>query len=75
MKEIGLEYKLVAQYLSMSRTRPDTFELKNLKKEMAEKTWQYARRQMTWFKKDQKIVWLEPKINLIEKQIKKFLQT
>lgn len=47
--------------------------VKELKKKMAEKTWQYAKRQMTWFKKDKSIVWLPPKIKLVEKEVIKFL--
>jgi len=76
MSELGLEYKIVANFLrgplrkKVSRFNLDMF---SLKKEMAEKTWQYAKRQKTWFKKDKSIVWLEPKISLISKEIKKFL--
>ena len=64
MTEIGLEYKLVANFLrchlrkKVSRTFLD---IKQLKKEMSEKTWQYAKRQMTWFKRDKNIVWITPK--------------
>jgi len=32
---------------------------------MQKETWQYAKRQMTWFKKDKNIVWLPPKISAI----------
>lgn len=73
MSEIGLEYKLVAEYL-MSRSNLDTNKLKNLKKKMAEKTWQYAKRQMTWFKKSKDVIWFDPRnIIEIEKEVKKFL--
>ena len=76
MSEIGLEYKLVANFLrshlgkKVSRTGLDTLQLK---KEMAQKTWQYTKRQMTWFKKDKNIVWLSSKISLAEKEVKRFL--
>jgi len=84
MSELGLEYKLVANFLrgplrkKVSRFNLDMF---SLKKEMAEKTWQYAKRQTTWFKRDKNIKWftineaekITTKINLIEKEIEKFL--
>lgn len=60
MDEIGLEYKLVANFLrchlrkKVSKTVFDTLRLKKI---MGEKTWQYAKRQMTWFKKDKNIIW------------------
>ena len=68
MSEIGLEYKLVARYLSKG-----TFDTRQLKKEMAEKTWRYTKRQMTLFKKDKSITWIIPKIKGVEKEVEKFL--
>ncbi len=68
MFEIGLEYKLVAWYLSKG-----IFDTSQLKKIMAEKTWQYAKRQMTWFRRDKNIVWFTPKTSLIQKEVKNFL--
>jgi len=67
MGEIGLEYKLIAEYMSKA-----AFDTVQLKKKMSEKTWQYAKRQITWFKGDKNIVWIEPKISLVEKEVKKF---
>jgi tRNA dimethylallyltransferase len=67
MAEIGLEYRLVAEYLSKG-----TFDTSQLKKKMSEKTWQYAKRQITWFKKDKNTVWLPPKISFLEKKVRKF---
>ena len=58
MGEIGLEYKLVAEYLSKG-----IFDTSQLKKKMSEKTYQYAKRQRLWFKKDKNIIWLPPKIS------------
>jgi len=52
MEELGLEYRYLAQYLQNKIT----------KKELGEKIYQgnldYAKRQMTWFKKDKRINWL-----------------
>ncbi len=52
MNELGMEYKYVAQYLQNRIS----------KKEMIEKIYiencRYAKRQMTWFKRDKRIKWL-----------------
>ena len=67
MRELGLEYGRLADFL----------EKKISKEEMIEKLqieiYQYAKRQMTWFKKDKSIVWLEPKIKLAQNEIYRFL--
>jgi tRNA dimethylallyltransferase len=83
MSEIGLEYRLVAKYLNSNYTTPKvskgTFDTSGLKERMQIETYQYAKRQMTWFKKDPSIVWFTPDSNkslptdLIQKQIEKFL--
>ena len=74
MSEIGLEYKLVAEHLKFqSHSAKAPRDKQKLLEKMAEKTWQYAKRQMTWFKKDKNIIWIEPKFSLIEKEIKKFI--
>ncbi len=68
MRELGLEYRYLANYL----------EDKIPKKEMIEKLeseiWKYAKRQMTWFKRDKSIRWFKPnKEKEITQSIKKFL--
>jgi len=76
MSELGLEYKIVANFLRgplRKKVSRVPLDISGLKKEMSEKTWQYAKRQITWFKRDENIIWLPPKINLIEKEVKKFL--
>lgn len=54
MQELGLEYRFLAKYL----------EGKLSKEELSEKIetgdWQYAKRQMTWFKRDKRIHWFRP---------------
>ena len=66
IEEFGLEYREASQYL----------QGKILKKEMIEQvkraTVDFARRQMTWFKKDQRIHWLR-NIRETESLVKKFL--
>lgn len=68
MGEIGLEYKIVSLFIQNKITRPEMIE------RMQKETWSYAKRQMTYFKKDKNIIWLSPKINLLEKEIKNFLK-
>jgi len=55
LEEFGLEYRFIARYLRGELN----------KKEMAEKLTtaitQYAKRQMTWFKRDKRIHWVDPK--------------
>lgn len=68
MDELGLEYRYLAKYLNN----------KILKEEMVEKLeteiWHYARRQMTWFRRDKKIKWFSPnEYGKVEKIVKKFL--
>jgi tRNA-2-methylthio-N6-dimethylallyladenosine synthase len=64
----GLGYFWIPKFLkSEIGTKEELFE----KIYQAEKD--YAKRQMTWFKKDQRIKWLE-KYSEIEKEIKKFIE-
>lgn len=58
MNELGLEYKYLAQYLEGKITEEKMTEEINFKDR------QYARRQMTWLKRDKKIHWFP----LTEKQ-------
>ena len=51
MDELGLEYRYLSLYLQGKITRED------MEKELAVKIGQYAKRQMTWFKRDGRIRW------------------
>jgi tRNA dimethylallyltransferase len=63
MRELGLEYGRLADYLTGKISNQEMVEL--LKNEI----WQYAKRQMTWFKRDKEINWVGPKeIMKIEKR-------
>ncbi len=53
MVELGLEYKFMALYLQNRITRKEMLE--NLNTEI----YQYAKRQMTWFKRDKAIKWVD----------------
>lgn len=76
MGEIGLEYKIVSLFLQNKITK------KELVEKMQTETSRYAKRQMTWFKKDKKIVWFTPSMvegftptqtSSIQKEVRKFL--
>ena len=66
MWELGLEYGALADFLEKKINKKEMIE--RLQKEI----WHYAKRQITWFKRDKSIIWLPPKIGLIEKEVKKF---
>jgi len=69
MEEFGLEYRFQALYLQGKITKAEMQEKLNTEIN------RYARRQMTWFKKDKRIKWFELKDKKkIEEQIKKFLK-
>ncbi len=53
MEELGLEYRYCAQYLQGQLTE------KELEKMLPEKIYQYAMRQLRWFKRNKKINWIE----------------
>jgi len=52
MEEIGLEYKYLAFYLRGKINKEKMLE------ELNTKIWQYARRQMTWFRKTPNVRWI-----------------
>lgn len=68
LESFGLGYKLIPQYLKKEIASKD---------ELFEKVYQsekdYAKRQMTWFSKDKRIIWIE-KYNAIEKEVARFLK-
>lgn len=55
MEQLGLEYRYLAYYLQNKISKEEMArQLKSL-------IWQYAKRQMVWFKRDQRIAWVEVK--------------
>ncbi len=54
MDELGLEYRYLARFLKGELDRD------GLIGELSAKIWQYAKRQMTWFKRDAQIRWFRP---------------
>ena len=67
LEEFGLEYRYVAQYLQ-SKIKYDEM-VSWLQKEIEH----YAKRQMTWFKRDKRIKWVK-KFKKAEKEIKRFIK-
>jgi len=68
MEELGLEYRYLALYLQSKITKPE------MEAKLKTEIWHYAKRQMTWFKRDNRIKWFSPnEVKKIEKEIGKFL--
>lgn len=53
LSEIGLEYRIVLEYLDGELTDGEFIQ------KLEEKNWQYARKQLTWLKRDESIVWID----------------
>ncbi|MEK7664485.1 MAG: tRNA (adenosine(37)-N6)-dimethylallyltransferase MiaA [Patescibacteria group bacterium] len=67
LEEFGLEYRYVAQYLQEKITYQQMIE--KIQKESE----RFAKRQMTWFKSDKRIHWIEDQKEA-ERSIKKFIK-
>ncbi len=67
LEEFGLEYRYIAFYLQGKITYDEM--VKSLQKEIEH----YAKRQMTWFKKDDRIIWIK-NYKEAEKLVKDFLK-
>lgn len=63
----AIGYREIINYLDGKISLSETIE------EIKKNTWHYAKRQMTWFKKDKKIHWVE-NYKESEKLVKKFLE-
>lgn len=69
MEAFGMEYKYLALYLQNKISKKEMLE--GIEKD----TWQYAKRQATWFKRDKETNWFEPKEKMkIAKEVEKFLR-
>ncbi len=67
MRELGLEYGRMADFLEKKISKIDMVS------QLETDIWRYAKRQMTWFKRDQRIQWHAPQFSAIQKTVKKFL--
>lgn len=54
MESLGLEYRYLTRYLQGVLARDDLIET------LATKIWQYAKRQKTWFRRNDRIQWFHP---------------
>jgi tRNA dimethylallyltransferase len=64
MGDLGLEYRYISQYLQENKengSRPSQM-LRRAKMidKLNKETWQYAKRQKTWFKKYKETIWINP---------------
>ncbi|MGB9847635.1 MAG: tRNA (adenosine(37)-N6)-dimethylallyltransferase MiaA [Minisyncoccia bacterium] len=66
--DFGLEYRYISLYLQEKLSYSQMIE------QLKTKIWQYARRQMIWFKKDKEIKWIS-NLKQAEKLIKNFLKS
>ncbi len=70
MEELGLEYRYLARYLQ------EKISKKEMETKLKTQIWRYAKRQMTWFKRDKKVKWYTPnEYKKIEKLVENFLKT
>lgn len=68
LQSFGLEYRAAADFLQNKISR------KEMTERLDAEIWQFARRQMTWFKRDKRIHWFDPAEWLtIKKTAKDFL--
>ncbi len=69
MRELGLEYRHLADYLGEKITRVE------LVRRIDRDNWHYAKRQMTWFTRNQSIAWISPDdVARTKKLVKEFLK-
>ncbi len=69
MEALGLEYRYIAQYLKRETTKEEMLEM------LETRTRQFAKRQMTWLKRDESIVWVNPKdTEKVFTEVKNFLE-
>lgn len=71
MEELGLEYRFVARYLKKEISK------EQMQEQLYKAICRYAKRQMTWFKKDKRVVWIsemapKKRLNKAVKIIKSF---
>jgi tRNA dimethylallyltransferase len=63
MDELGLEYRFISRYLRelQKQTRAQmTIRKEAMMTELSTAIWHYAKRQMTWWKRDRRIIWMTP---------------
>ena len=77
LEELGLEYRFVAQYLSRyarsGAARQQKISYQEMVLQLEKAINDFARRQMTWFKRDPRIHWVSSRLEA-ERLSKRFLQ-
>ncbi|MEK7514369.1 MAG: tRNA (adenosine(37)-N6)-dimethylallyltransferase MiaA [Patescibacteria group bacterium] len=69
LEELGLESRFIALYIQGKMTEEE------MKKKLLLESWKYAKRQKTWFKKDERIKWFDiDEKKKIKKEISVFLK-
>lgn len=69
MEELGLEYRYLALFLKEKITREEMVE------RLGFEIWHYAKRQLSWFKKNERIRWFDSNGNVeIRKSAERFLK-
>ena len=70
LDELGLEYRYMARFLQKQLTKNEMIERLNTE------IWHYAKRQMTWFKRNKRIQWYRPTdTEIIKTSVASFLST
>lgn len=69
MEELGLEYRYLALHLQNKMPKEETTQ------KLSTEIWRYAKRQLTWFKRDNRTKWFSPQdTKHIELNVKTFLK-
>ena len=69
LHELGIEYKYVTEYVKEKISQEEMIQL------IETKSWQYAKRQMTWLKRNKEIVWVQLEDTVkVKNELHKFLQ-
>ena len=70
MEELGLEYRYLSRYLNGEISRNEMTE------KIETTSWQYAKRQRSWFRRDRSIVWFDPENQTkIKQAVQEFFQS
>jgi len=69
LRDLGLEYKHLADFLESNISKQELF------KNIVRSDWQYAKKQRTWFQKDDRIQWFHPEADYedIKKVVRNFI--
>ncbi len=69
LRELGLEYRYLADHLEGLISREEFADILKIK------IWQYAKRQLTWFKKEEGVFWFDVSSHDWEKEVEKLVKS